>query len=273
MAFAVFAGIVAGSLVAMHAEKSVLWLIIGALVGGLVGYLSVDPIQAMKGVKHGWNSSFGYLQSTGFKSRLYNQRQIDWWRVANGVRSVIMVPVLIATWFVTFDLLSRHISGNSLLNDQGLFLWSIAFSSGISVMVGVINGVLFTPTPVDPKEKLLNFVAYPYNMVIRMGSDASFARKCLLATPPGFALLMSIFFVTLVSVLTCLVCMGVAVAFCFIHSEQRVQASGYSIVGTVTMWWIGASVPVILVGAAVGAILGSALFNLVSVRFIKPAAS
>jgi len=270
MAFAIFAGIVAGSSVALHLRWSLVGLFLSVIVGGIVGCLAVDPLQVLKGIAYGRKVSMSFIRSQKLHEVWAEQTQVKLVNVGRGVLNVLAFIAAFLSWFAIITLfISKH----------GAYI-QIKGGSGLAVVLAVMAffaSVFWWDLSVKTSElskSKLSFASIDWpieltNMICR--KDRSFQFACLFFTLPGISILLALLFLWIVVV----VCYGIIIAvkytFRFIHSEERVQASAYSIAGTATMWWIQASVPVILIGAALGAVLGVILFKFVSVRFIKPA--
>lgn len=276
MAFAIFAGMVSGSLIALRIEQSPLWLAIGVLAGGLVGYVSFDPLGVARGIRFAikWSGCLAPRVRVGREEERplrFDDLPMEWLRVGTPgfgllvIRSVSWTLGLIVSsvsWAYVLVLFGLRLHQHGVATEvYCLFLlppllsfWAtlLAFKCPTDLNLGTCENWFGWTNFLSPKNR------YIESALIAMA-------VILVASPIGLLNSLS----CLVSICSVFVARIVRKAFVLVHSHERVQAATYSALGTAIMWQTQASVIVVVVGSLVGALVGAFGHRYVSARFIK----
>ncbi len=271
MAFAIFVGMFSGSLIALRVERSFLWLAIGMVSGGLVGYVSLNPRQMLRGIGTGIRDaarSFG----GGTRTFLSEQTRIGsrgFKKIVFGHSAAIVGLILgILTWYATpwFETLTSwrvHVYQPEYAHHPLVeFLMLLSLFGPLSLAsIHATEYIIrkFSKGSV-PKGSGLTDEDMSIPTVLFM-LVVAYAFSCPLGIVPVV--------IAICIIVPTFTWKAVRTAFLLVHCEERNQAGAYSAIGTATMWWIQASVPLIIVGCAAGALVGALGHRYVSARFIR----
>ncbi len=274
VAFAIFAGSIIGSLVAIRAEPSLLWLAIGIVSGGLAGYVLVAPLQFLSGVRHG----FAHAISETLPNLTAQQLKVNegFGRI---VRNIFVFTSVSIAWLMCWFAMI-YLCNICLLSSTGRYfdiylclILVVALGSGGAISALCLDWGISILSGHEESALVELFDRIRYRKSLEAGNDTrslvTFVMILTGLSPIGLAVACVSIVVRLSIILTVLTAKGIVKSFIFLHSEARVQTAAYAVLGTTAMWYIHASVSVIIAGAAVGAALGAVGYRFVSSRFIS----
>lgn len=283
VAIAIFAGMVIGSLVALQIGRSFIDFCIGALIGWSTGCFLMHPIRIAANIARIFGAIVSFICSRPFWAAVWRQLHVDLKDLGRLFLNVSSALVVLATHFglAVWSLHWFDFQGDA--HQVGL---SEAAITGLSLLISwSMAGFLFhTNHPVQISDDPLDLMFLGFRILGKVTESFgkwSFAGKCVWLCMPSTMILISVGLIQ-VSAFVLFIIGAVVYEYApivvskarsiliFIHSDELIQVSIYSVLGTVLMWSVRAQVSMVLFGGVLGAVIGELSFRFVSVRFPKP---
>lgn len=234
-----------------------LWLV-GALIGGSTAYIVVDFREFCSGVARAYRATIAWKPFVPF------------WK-AFGARflahlsATFTILLVLGTIILFGDMEKNHLSARFFGDISMFFLGYIALAA---ILITVLNPFSLLE-PIRRREKWLNETDSDYKFRLHFEKKESFESFlctnpigiiiilfCLIVVKP-FCLIYNVFWFDIKKL--------VVKAFFYVHSDRRTICFVDSILGATAGFFYGSA----FIGAVVGAVLGMANYELVSIRWLK----